>query len=139
MENENETNYTPPRPDLDNEMECFIDPPTIPKFDEDDGDPVAEPMEDPLITRLRQAFSDYITPRLKSVGSPADMIEPYVEEKLRWFITGVEKFRRGQEEHGGDIRERDMDHEMDQEIMDLIEYAITKRLQRKYLRIYVPN
>lgn len=134
-----EENETPMPQHADNEMDCFIDPPTVPRFEEDDGDPVAEPMEDPLIAKLREVYTAYITPRFTVAGVPADMIEPYVEEKIRWFAIGVAKFADGQIKHGGDIRERDMDVDEEQEVMDLTEYKITRRLQRKYLRIYVPN
>lgn len=134
-----EENETPMPQHADNEMDCFIDPPTIPKFEEDAGDPVPEPMEDPLISRLREVYTAYITPRFLSAGVPIDLIEPYIEEKIRWFAIGVAKFADGQLKHGGDIRERDMDVDEEQEVMDLTEYKITRRLQRKYLRIYVPN
>ena len=57
-----------------------------------------------------------------------------------FMIDSINKFIKGQKEHGGDIRERDLDSEMRQEHIDLFwyqsakswpKYNVIKRLKTK--------
>jgi len=45
----------------------------------------------------------------------------------QFCLKAITKFRVGQEEHGGDIQDRDLDEEIFNEIIDLMWYVYAKK------------
>jgi len=54
-------------------------------------------------------------------------INPIIKRNMaisltNFVVAAIEKFQKGQQEHGGDIRDRDLKHEITQETIDLFWY-----------------
>lgn len=87
------------------------------------------------IQNLTTAVLSRVIAYLVPAGVPVDMIEPYAKELVRDIEDGLDKFAKGQLEHGGDIRLRDIDNEERAEVLDLGNYSRAKRLQRSFIRL----
>jgi len=79
------------------------------------------PFEQAVIERVRQRFAD--------VGMPEDFTERFGPAFAMAMDTMLAKFAKGQEEHGGDIRDRDLRSEMTNEINDLMLYNIADKVK----------
>lgn len=86
---------------------------------------------------LRKAVHARVAAYLEPAGAPADMIPQYAELMCEDIERELEKFARGQQEHGGDIRDRDLDEELTQELIDARIYQRCKRLQANHIKMVV--
>ncbi len=53
-------------------------------------------------------------------------------ELSHFVMEAIAKYHKGQREHGGDIIDRDLDHEIDNEIIDLMFYQYARRRKEKH-------
>lgn len=79
------------------------------------------PFEQAVIERVKQRFAD--------TGMPPDFTERFGPAFAMAMDTMLAKFAKGQEEHGGDIRDRDLRSEMTNEINDLMLYNIADKVK----------
>jgi hypothetical protein len=86
---------------------------------------------------LRAAVLERVKAYLIPAGSPADMIEPYAELLSEDIEKELYKFACGQREHGGDIRDRDLDAELEPELIDARIYVRCKKLQASYVKVTI--
>lgn len=86
-----------------------------------------ERMRDAIVTRTREL--------LAGIGTPEDIIDPLGLNLTEWVDGMLLKFRAGQLEHGGDIRDRPLRHEMIAEIRDLSIYTICEDLPPKPITV----
>jgi len=86
---------------------------------------------------LRKAVHARVLAYFGPAGVPQDMIVPYGELLCEDIEKELEKFARGQREHGGDIRDRDLDAEIEPELIDARIYHRCKKLQRSYIKLNV--
>lgn len=87
------------------------------------------------IQNLRAAVLARVVSHFASTEVPHNFIEPYAEEVVRDIEDELAKFARGQKEHGGDVRDRDLHKDMSDEVRDLAIYTRCIRLQRPYVRL----
>lgn len=84
-------------------------------------------------------FVDAIGRRIREHFERTDMPADFIEKFIPVFAQSVDnaliKFAKGQREHGGDIRDRDLEADETQEIMDLFLYRAAKQTQSKVLQI----
>lgn len=59
---------------------------------------------------------------VQSRGLPSATEIELTENLTNFVVCSVDKFVKGQKEHGGDIRDRDLNREMMNEIIDLFHY-----------------
>ena len=112
------------------------EPPTFLHVENDDFTPAA--VEDHHgYADLRKAVHARVRAYFEPAGVPQDMIIPYAELLCEDIEKELEKFARGQAEHGGDIRDRDLDAEMEPELIDARIYHRCKKLQRSYIKVNV--
>lgn len=102
----------------------------------DDVEP-AEVADDPAYLALKSALRTIAHDILAPVGTPLDLIPQYADLIAEDIVRDLLKFARGQEKHGGDIRDRDLDFELGQELQDAGIYQRCKRLQRAYVKVTV--
>jgi len=95
---------------------------------ENDSDPLEAPEATPEST-LSTFLAAFQTRGRYHLGD-LNLDEEYLETFLNNFalrIDGIlQKYRQGQLEHGGDIRDRDLGRERSQEIDDLVVYDVVE-------------
>lgn len=107
----------------------------------EDNDPVtpATGEDNTQVTVSHAIFVDAIGRRIREHFDATDMPPDFTEAFIPVFAQGIDnalaKFAAGQREHGGDIRDRDLEHDESQEIMDLFLYRIAKKTQNKVINI----
>ena len=69
-----------------------------------------------VVARVRQIF--------EPAGVADDLTDIFAPALAMRIDAILHKFARGQQEHGGDLRDRDMKTEMRNEIMDLMVYML---------------
>lgn len=72
-------------------------------------------------------FNEWVTYFDKDSVMSASQRENFASSLSMFCQDTTLKFIKGQKEHGGDIRDRNMDDEMYAEIMDLAVYSLVKR------------
>ena len=103
-----------------------------PDFDTFEPGAIPEHIE---IQNLTAAVLARVVSYFVPAGVPVDMIESYAKELVRDIEDGLDKFAKGQAEHGGDIRDRDILNEERSELLDLGNYSRARRLQRAFIRL----
>lgn len=88
-----------------------------------------EPFEQAIVARVKQHFGE--------TDMPTDLIERFGPAFAQEIDNMLAKFARGQIEHGGDIRDRDLRREMDHEIRDLMMYSLADKLKGTGVILYV--
>jgi len=93
-----------------------------------DINPYAE-FEAAVIKRVKSHF--------ETTDMPADFIDRFGPAFSQFMDNMLAKFTRGQIEHGGDIRDRDLMREAGQEIIDLTMYYIANQVKGTGIICYV--
>lgn len=118
------------------ELNSQVDP-------EPDDDPITpcQPGDISHISMAHACFLDAMGRRIREHFEPTDMPADFIEKFIPVFTQSIDnaliKFAKGQREHGGDIRDRDLEADETQEIMDLFLYRAAKQTQNKVLQIRV--
>lgn len=84
---------------------------------------------------LRRAIGVRVREKFVPAGVAPDLIEIYIDELTADVESDIEKFKKGQEEHGGDIRDRDVIRDLALELVDAPIYLRIHRIKEKYVRV----
>lgn len=87
------------------------------------------------VEALRKAVGVRVREKFVPAGVAPDLIEIYIDELTADIEADIEKFRLGQEEHGGDIRDRDVLADLAKELLDAPIYMRIHRIKCKYVRV----
>jgi len=98
---------------------------------ENDIDPIESPLGDELTASPEETLTSFLSAfqaRGRYHLADLNLDEDYLQSFLTNFalrVDGVlQKYRAGQIEHGGDLRDRDLRRERSQEIDDLLVYDV---------------
>ena len=78
-------------------------------------------MADSLELRLLEDIDDHMSVVLTGNINPITKRNMAIS-LTNFVVAAIDKFEKGQAEHGGDIRDRDLKHEITQETIDLFWY-----------------
>lgn len=100
---------------------------------------LSTPDDQSSVSFSHPVFVDAICRRVHEHFDSTDMPSDFTDAFGPVFAQAIDnvlaKFAKGQKEHGGDIRDRDLEHDETQEIMDLFLYRVTKQTQAKVITI----
>lgn len=86
-----------------------------------------------LVAAISQRTAEILGP----AGVPADLVADFGVALAEEVDNMLRKFARGQQKHGGDIRERDLSAELLMEVQDALIYLICMRLQRAFIKFNI--
>lgn len=102
---------------------------------------LSTPDDQTAISFSHTVFVDAICRRIHDHFDKTDMPPDFTAAFGPVFAQAIDnalvKFAKGQKEHGGDIRDRDLEHDETQEIMDLFLYRVTKQTQAKVMNVRI--
>lgn len=98
------------------------------------------PVTDPEMTSMSHTiFVDAVSRRVRDhfeeTDMPIDFIQQFGPVYAQAIDNALAKFAAGQLKHGGDIRDRDLEADEEQEIIDLFMYRVTKKTLAKVLNV----
>lgn len=93
--------------------------------------------ENPSYATFVEALGVRVREHFEPAGTDPELIKQFIPALVEWIDGSLAKFANGQREHGGDIRDRDLDREIMKEMFDLQMYVIAKRLQRQTIELYI--
>lgn len=87
---------------------------------------------------LRKAIIERFRHHLQDIADcPQDYPETFGNELAQWCEDAMLKFADGQREHGGDLRDRDVEADARQEDIDRFWYTVAARLKPPVIRFPV--
>lgn len=97
-------------------------------------------VENPLVVQIRQLIVARVLQLFRPAGVPEEIIVPFAIETANDLERDLDKFVKGQLEHGGNLLDRDIIADLEPEVRDMGIYMRALRLQLRMLKfVYHPT